>query len=82
VKDGIARLTWVAGTYNDRGLYRVMSEAVYDSVGSWEFYRKPVWFTLAARRLPAPTIPCHRACDAPLPEKLPRHRSLARADGL
>ena len=47
VQDGITRLTWVAGTFNDRGLHRVMSEAVYDNVGSWEFYQKPVWFTLA-----------------------------------
>ena len=29
VKDGIVRLTWVPGTFNDRGLHRVMSEAVY-----------------------------------------------------
>jgi hypothetical protein len=29
VKDGIARLTWVTGVFNDRGLHRVMSEAVY-----------------------------------------------------
>ena len=28
VKDGISRLTWVAGVFNDRGLHRVMSEAV------------------------------------------------------
>ena len=29
MKDGIARLTWVTGDFNDRGLHRVMSEAVY-----------------------------------------------------
>ena len=29
VKDGISRLTWVSGVFNDRGLHRVMSEAVY-----------------------------------------------------
>ncbi len=28
VKDGIARLTWVTATFNDRGLHRVMGEAV------------------------------------------------------
>jgi Type IV secretion-system coupling protein DNA-binding domain/Phage integrase family len=47
VKDGIVRLTWVAGMFNDRGLHRVMSQAVYSDHQSWEFYRKPVWFTLA-----------------------------------
>jgi hypothetical protein len=47
VKDWIARLTWVTGTFNDRGLHRVMGEAVYDNIGSWEFYQKPVWLSLA-----------------------------------
>jgi hypothetical protein len=35
VKDGISRLTWVAGVFNDRGLHRVMSEAVYADHESW-----------------------------------------------
>jgi hypothetical protein len=39
VKDGISRLTWVTGVFNDRGLHRVMSEAVYADHESWEFYR-------------------------------------------
>ena len=47
VKDGISRLTWVTGTFNDRGLHRVMSEAVYADHESWEFYQKPVYATLA-----------------------------------
>ena len=47
VKDGISRLTWVAGVFNDRGLHRVMSEAVYADHESWEFYQKPVYATLA-----------------------------------
>ena len=47
VKDGIARLTWVTATFNDRGLHRVMGEAVYANVGSWEFYEKPFWASLA-----------------------------------
>ena len=38
--DGIARLTWVTATFNDRGLHRVMGEAVYANVRSWEFYKK------------------------------------------
>ena len=42
VKDGIVRLTWVRGTFNDRVLHRIMSEAVYDNIGSWDFYRLPV----------------------------------------
>jgi hypothetical protein len=47
VKDGIARLTWVTGTFNDRGLHKVMSEAVYAGHESWEFYQKPVYLSLA-----------------------------------
>jgi type IV secretory pathway TraG/TraD family ATPase VirD4 len=47
VKDGISRLTWVTGVFNDRGLHRVMSEAVYADHESWEFYQKPVYATLA-----------------------------------
>jgi hypothetical protein len=47
VKDGIARLTWVAGVFNDRGLHRVMSEAVYADHEAWEFYQKPVYLSLA-----------------------------------
>jgi hypothetical protein len=47
VKDGISRLTWVTGTFNDRGLHKVMSEAVYADHESWEFYKKPVYETVA-----------------------------------
>jgi len=47
VKDGIARLTWVTATFNDRGLHRVMSEAVYGNIGSWDFYQKPAYLSLA-----------------------------------
>jgi len=47
VKDGIARLPWVTANFNDRGLHRVMGEAVYANVGSWEFYEKPFWASLA-----------------------------------
>ena len=47
VQDGIARLEWVTATYNDRGLHRVMSEAVYAGHESWEFYQRAVYATLA-----------------------------------
>ena len=47
VKHGIARLTWVRGTFNDRMLHRIMGEAVYENVGSWEFYRLPLSLALA-----------------------------------
>ena len=47
VKDGISRLTWVAGVFNDRGLHRVMSEAVYADHEAWEFYQRPVYLSLA-----------------------------------
>ena len=46
VKNGIARLQWVTATYNDRALHRVMSDAVYGDVVSWEFYRTPVLWSL------------------------------------
>ena len=47
VRDGIVRLTWVTGTFNDRGLHLVMGEAVYSNIGSWEFYQKLFWATVA-----------------------------------
>jgi hypothetical protein len=47
VKDGIARLTWVTGVFNNRGLHRLMSQAVYADHESWEFYRKAVYLSLA-----------------------------------
>ena len=47
VKDGISRLTWVTGVFNDRGLHRVISEAVYADHEAWEFYKKPVNATLS-----------------------------------
>lgn len=47
VKDGISRLTWVTGIFNDRSLHRVMSEAVYADHEVWEFYATPVYATLA-----------------------------------
>jgi hypothetical protein len=46
VKDGIARLTWVTGVFNDRSLHRVMSQAVYADHEAWEFYRMPVYLSL------------------------------------
>lgn len=45
MKDGIARLTWVTGVFNDRGLHGVMTQAVFADQESWEFYRKPVLFS-------------------------------------
>ncbi|RXH56712.1 type IV secretion system DNA-binding domain-containing protein [Granulicella sibirica] len=47
VKDRIARLTWVTGVFNDRGLHRVMSQAVYADHEAWTFYRIPVYLSLA-----------------------------------
>jgi Type IV secretion-system coupling protein DNA-binding domain len=47
VKNGIARLTWVTASFNDRGLHRVMSEAVYADHEAWEFYQKPFYLSLA-----------------------------------
>ena len=47
MKHGIARLTWVRGTFNDRMLHRIMGEAIYENVGSWQFYRLPVSLAVA-----------------------------------
>ncbi len=46
-KYGIARLQWVTGTFSDRGLHRLMGEAVYTDLTGWEFYQKPVYASLA-----------------------------------
>jgi len=46
LKDGISRLTWVTGTFNDRGLHKVMSAAVFADHESWDFYRNPVLFSV------------------------------------
>src|ERR1700679_2721356 len=47
VKHGIARLTWVRGTFNERMLHRVLGEGVYENVGSWEFYPLPSSLAMA-----------------------------------
>ncbi len=47
VKDGISRLIWVTGIFNDRGLHRVMSETVFGGHEVWEFFEIPVSATLA-----------------------------------
>jgi hypothetical protein len=46
MKDGVSKLTWVTGTFNDRALHKTMSETVYGDVGSRDLYQKPVWATL------------------------------------
>ena len=46
LKDGIVWLTWVAAVFNDRGLHRVMSEAVYADHEAWEFYQRLVYLSL------------------------------------
>src|SRR5215472_290671 len=47
VRDGIVRLEWVSGVFNDRGLHRVMHEAVYAEHERMDFYRRPVCATVA-----------------------------------
>jgi len=46
-QDGIVRLQWVTGTFSNRGLHRLMGEAVYADLTGWEFYQKPVYASLA-----------------------------------
>jgi hypothetical protein len=46
-KLGIARLQWVTATFNDRGLHRQLGELVFADLEGWEFYQKPVYFSLA-----------------------------------
>ena len=47
VRDGIARLEWVPGEFNDRSLHRIMSQAVYAEHESLDFYRRPIYATAA-----------------------------------
>jgi hypothetical protein len=44
---GIARLQWVTATFNDRGLHRQLGELVFADLEGWEFYRTPVYSSLA-----------------------------------
>ena len=45
-KNGIARLIWVTGTFNDRALHRLLSQSVYAMQMTGEFYQTPAYLTL------------------------------------
>jgi hypothetical protein len=47
VKDGIARLQYVTGVYNDRALHSVMSHAVFQHDDLWGYMARPFYWSLA-----------------------------------
>jgi Type IV secretion-system coupling protein DNA-binding domain len=47
VKDGIARLEYVTGMYNDRALHTVMSHAVFQHDDIWGYMARPFYWSLA-----------------------------------
>jgi Type IV secretion-system coupling protein DNA-binding domain len=47
VKDGIARLQYVTGVYNDRALHTVMSHAVFQHDDLWGYMARPFYWSLA-----------------------------------
>ncbi len=47
VKDGIARLEWVTGVYNERALHGVMGRAVFRHDDIWGYVARPFYFSLA-----------------------------------
>jgi Type IV secretion-system coupling protein DNA-binding domain len=47
VKDGIARLQYVTGVYNDRALHTVMSHAVFQHDDIWGYMARPFYWSLA-----------------------------------
>ncbi len=47
VKDGIARLQYVTGVYNDRALHSVMSHAVFQHDDIWGYMARPFYWSLA-----------------------------------
>ena len=47
IKDGLVRLQWTTGVYNDRGLHGLMGSCVYQNQTLWDFVKRPTYWTLA-----------------------------------
>lgn len=47
IKDGLVRLQWTTGMFNDRKLHEAMASYVYGSQTLWDFAKRPTYWTLA-----------------------------------
>ena len=47
VKDGLARLRFVNEVYNDRGIHALLGRYVYQNQTTWDFVKRPTYWTLA-----------------------------------
>lgn len=46
-KDGLVRLQFVAGTYNDKGIHDLLGRFVFKNQTMWDFMKRPTYFSLA-----------------------------------
>ncbi len=46
-KDGLVRLQYVSGVYNDRALHELMGRFVYHDQTLWDFVKRPTYWSLA-----------------------------------
>jgi hypothetical protein len=47
IKDGLTRLQWTTGVYNDRPLHELMGNYVYQNQTLWDFVKRPTYWTAA-----------------------------------
>ncbi|MFP5276597.1 MAG: type IV secretion system DNA-binding domain-containing protein, partial [Acidobacteriota bacterium] len=47
IKDGIVRLQWTTGMFNDRKLHDAMASYVYQNQTLWDFVKRPTYWTAA-----------------------------------
>ncbi len=47
VKDGLTRLEWTAGVFNDRGLHELMGSYVFQNQTLWDFMKRSTYWSLA-----------------------------------
>jgi len=47
VKDGLKRLQWTTGVFNDKGLHELMGSYVYQNQTLWDFVKRPVLWSAA-----------------------------------
>src|SRR5882757_2947722 len=47
IKDGLVRLQFVPGVYNDKGIHDLLGRFVFKNQTLWDFMRKPTYFALA-----------------------------------
>jgi len=47
IKDGLVRLQWTTGMFNDRKLHEAMASYVYQNQTLWDFVKRPTYWTVA-----------------------------------